>query len=203
MKKLVIIDYGHGNANSIKRAISSFKIEAIYSNKADDILSSDWIILPGVGHFKPAMESLSNNDIIEVINYKVLEMKTPVLGICLGFQIMASHSEEGDSKGLDWINTSVKKITPQDKIRFKVPHVGWRTLNERKSTLLEGIDIKKDPFYFCHKYYVKALGEPNECTFTYDQKYSGLFEKSNIFGVQFHPEKSHSQGLKLLQNFLK
>jgi glutamine amidotransferase len=203
MKKLVIIDYGHGNANSIKRALQSMNIKAVYSNQEKDILSADWLIFPGVGHFKPAIESLQSNKIIDAINHKVIEIQTPVLGICLGFQIMASHSEEGYCKGLKWINTNVKKIDPSNKLKYKVPHIGWRTLNEGNLSLLKGIAVDTDPFYFCHKFYVELSKSSCESTFTYDKDYVGLYERDNIFGVQFHPEKSHSQGLRLLENFLK
>lgn len=203
MKKLVIIDYGHGNANSIKRALESIKINTVYSNSEADILSADWIIFPGVGHFKPAMKSLHYQGVLEAINFKVNDDLTPVLGICLGFQIMTIKSEEGFCNGLGWINTNVKKINPHDKKEYKVPHIGWRTLNQGKLSLLEGIDVNKEPFYFCHKFYVEPSSASLEATFTFDREYVGVFEKNNIFGVQFHPEKSHSQGIKLLKNFLK
>lgn len=203
MKNLVIIDYGHGNANSIKNALEFIGINTVYSNHEDDILNADWLIFPGVGHFKPAMESLHEKNLIDAIDYKIIKKQTPVLGICLGFQIMASFSEEGYCNGLNWIDTNVRKINPTNTKKFKVPHIGWRTLNDNSSDLLIGINNIKDPFYFCHKYYVELSTASNEVSFTYDKEYVGIYHKDNIFGVQFHPEKSHTQGIKLLKNFLK
>jgi glutamine amidotransferase len=202
-KKLLILDYGHGNANSIKRSLKDFKINTIYSNSKDEINSADGIILPGVGHFESAMESMKKSGVIEILSKRACIDKIPFLGICLGFQLMANHSEEGSCDGLNWIDTCVKKIQPRDSKKFKVPHIGWRTLGSSDNcTLLKNIDYLAHPFYFCHKFAIDIDLNGRIGTYKYEDEYVGIFEKDNIFGVQFHPEKSHEHGKELIKNFI-
>lgn len=202
MKKLVILDYDHGNANSIKGALGNFNIDVTYSRELKEIKLADYLILPGVGHFGSAMQSLESNDLINILSDKIFNDKVPVLGICLGFQLMTLSSEEGNANGLSWINTHTKLIQPINTKLFKVPHIGWRSLDSNKSQLMKGIDFIEDTFYFCHKYYVQSHSFEKEDIFTFDKEYVGIYEKENIFGVQFHPEKSKTQGLKIFENFL-
>lgn len=202
-KKLLILDYGHGNANSIKLALKNFEISTIYSNSQDEINSADGIIMPGVGHFESAMESMKKSDVIEILSKRACVDKIPILGICLGFQLMANHSEEGSSDGLNWIDTCVKKIQPRNTRKFKVPHIGWRTLSSSDNcTLLKNIDYLAHPFYFCHKFAIDTGLIGRIGTYKYEDEYVGIFEKDNIFGVQFHPEKSHEHGKELIRNFI-
>ena len=202
-KSVLILDYGHGNANSIKRALNNINCNAIYSNSSSEIQAADAIIMPGVGHFQSAMQSMIESQIISLLNEKICHEKIPVLGICLGFQLMANFSEEGDCKGLGWIKKNVKKISPSDTKSFKVPHIGWRTLeNNQECELLQNVDYINKPFYFCHKFAISDEHNGKCATYKYDKEYIGLYEKENIFGVQFHPEKSQAHGQKVIENFI-
>jgi imidazole glycerol-phosphate synthase subunit HisH len=202
-KTVLILDYGHGNANSIKRVLKNINCNAIYSNSPIKIEAADAIIMPGVGHFQSAMQSMVESNIITLLNKKICDEKIPVLGICLGFQLMSNYSEEGDCNGLGWIETNVEKIAPSDAKRFKVPHIGWRTLeNNQECQLLQNINYANKPFYFCHKFAV-SNGLQGKCaSYQYDKEYIGLYEKENIFGVQFHPEKSQAHGQEMIKNFI-
>jgi imidazole glycerol-phosphate synthase subunit HisH len=210
MSKVTIIDYGHGNANSIKLALSSLGVNSTYSHEAKDVDSADFLILPGVGHHASAMKSLQEHQLTDALNRAALERKIPTLGICLGMQIMTRSSEEGGQPGLGWVDAETKRIVPANKTRYKVPHVGWNVLNavskDKASTcaVLEGIELENEPFYFCHSYAVKTVtGASSASVFRYDQEYVAVFEQGNVVGVQFHPEKSHDAGARLLSNFLK
>jgi glutamine amidotransferase len=129
----------------------------------------------------------------------------PILGICLGMQLMTDYSEEGNSKGFGWVNSTTKKIAPNNTKAFKVPHVGWNLIRcSGNSDLLSGIPLDQEPFYFCNSYAIASVqSQVKFSTYKYDKNYVAHFEDNNIFGVQFHPEKSHSWGNALLQNFLK
>ena len=166
-------------------------------------MGADGIIMPGVGHFESAMDSMKGSAIIDLLNKKALTDKIPFLGICLGFQLMANFSEEGNCKGLGWIDADVKKIQPIDAQRFKVPHIGWRTLkNTNDCILLNKTNSLKEPFYFCHKFAVDCNLGGRFASYEYESEYAGVFERENIFGVQFHPEKSHDHGQQLIKNFI-
>jgi imidazole glycerol-phosphate synthase subunit HisH len=204
MKKVMILDYGNGNANSIKSALTALGAESVYSSRAVDIAKADYIILPGVGHHGSAMEVLHDRGLIVALKEAVLVQHKPVLGICLGMQLMTQLSEESQLTGLGWVNAVTRKIVTENKIQFKVPHVGWNIVsNEPSSVLLQGIPTADEPFYFCHGFAINAIAEPAVISMVqYDKPYVAIFEKDNIFGVQFHPEKSQDSGLKLIQNFL-
>jgi glutamine amidotransferase len=181
MSKVTIIDYGHGNANSIKSALASLGVTSTYSRETKDIDSADFLILPGVGHHAAAMKSLHENDLCQALNRAVRERRIPTLGICLGMQIMTRSSEEGGAAGLGWVPAVTERIAPTNKTIYKVPHVGWNVVSKSAdSALLAGIDTEAEPFYFCHSFAVKA-----------------------VVGVQFHPEKSQEPGARLLANFLQ
>lgn len=201
---VLILDYGIGNSNSIKHALRSLGFNAIYSSKSEDIQNADHIILPGVGHCRTAMESISNNNILDSLHHAVFYDKKPILGICLGMQLMTQSSEEGSTKALGWIEANTTRISPTDKEKYKVPHVGWNVISAQPdSVLLRGISSVDDPFYFCHSYAINsAIGPSVISTVQYCHAYVSLFEMDNIFGVQFHPEKSQECGLQLLRNFL-
>jgi len=201
-KSVLILDYGHGNANSIKRALKNLSSNTIYSNSLSDIEQADAIIMPGVGHFKAAMQSMIDSKIINLLNQKICVEKTPVLGICLGFQLMTNYSAEGNCDGLGWIEASVDKINPTDTKKFKVPHIGWRTLNNNNCLLLNNIDCLNKPFYFCHKFAISNSVSNKFATYKYDKEYIGIYEQENIFGVQFHPEKSQAHGQEMISNFM-
>jgi glutamine amidotransferase len=204
MKNVTIIDYGNGNANSIKIALAGLGAASVYSSKAIDIAKADYIILPGVGHHGTAMGALHDNNLIMALKEAVFIQRKPVLGICLGMQLMTQFSEESQLTGLGWIQAETRKIVPGNQIQFKVPHVGWNTItSEPSSVLLQGIPTADEPFYFCHGFAINAVTEPAVTSMVqYDKPYVALFERGNIYGVQFHPEKSQECGLKLIQNFL-
>lgn len=204
MTHVTIVDYGNGNANSIKSALQELGVKSIYSSRAVDITNADSIILPGVGHHGTATTALRENGLIDALNEAVVVHRKPVLGICLGMQLMTEYSEEGGCNGLAWLKGQTKRITPKDRVHFKVPHVGWNTVSaEPSSILLSGINTEDEPFYFCHSFAIKDVKQSAvTSTVRYDQNYVALFEYHNIFGVQFHPEKSQESGLKLLKNFL-
>lgn len=200
---IAIIDYGLGNvmafANIYKNLDIPFKIA---KNKAD-LKDISKIILPGVGAFDHAMESLQNSGMREVIDELVLEKKVPVIGICVGMQMLAQSSDEGALSGLGWINAKVKKFDSStlDK-NSPLPHMGWNSINiAHENALLEHID-NEARFYFLHSYYFECHDKQDSvATAFYGDDFTCIVNKENIYGVQFHPEKSHHNGIQLLENF--
>ena len=149
MTRILILDYGMGNIFSVQKKIKSLGLNPITSNSIEEILNADKIILPGVGHFKKAMMNLKKLNIIQALNEKILDKKTPVLGICLGMQLMAQNSEEGNLNGLGWFDATVKKFNIQDKLNFKVPQIGWNTISiNKKSDLMIGIPNQSEFYLF-------------------------------------------------------
>jgi len=204
MSKIVVVDYGMGNLHSVKKSFGRVGINASITNNPTEIKLSDKIVLPGVGHFKNAVQNLKSLGIWDVLNEKVLVDKTPILGICLGMQLMAKSSEEGDVEGFGWFDAEVVKFKVADKLTYKVPHTGWNQVVIRKdSPIMVGIPEYSE-FYFVHSYHINcnnALDILNETDYEY--KFTSAIEKDNLFGVQYHPEKSHDVGEKVLLNFSK
>lgn len=200
---IVIVDYGMGNLGSVSKSLKKANSQIKISNKHNDIEMSDKIILPGVGNFKKAMKNLESLNLIELLNHKVLEMKTPILGICLGMQLFSEFSEEGNVRGLSWINSSVVKFNVSDKIRFKVPHMGWNSVKIKKNSPLL-MDLAGDNlFYFVHSYHLVCNNEKDIlATTNYSYEFVSAVQKDNIFGTQFHPEKSHLDGQMIINNFV-
>jgi glutamine amidotransferase len=196
--KIVIVDYGLGNLMSLKYKFKKIGIDAAVSSEKECIMNAGKLILPGVGHFAKGMENLRNYDLIGVLNKKVLEEKTPVLGICLGMQLFTKRSEEGFADGLGWIDAETKKFCLKG---LKIPHMGWNTIEiKKKGPVFNGIE-NGSKFYFLHSYHV-CPGEDCATTTTgYGHEFVSSVQKGNIFGVQFHPEKSHKNGIKLIKNF--
>lgn len=200
---ITIVDYGSGNINAITNIYELLKIPFSIASKPSELEKAGKIILPGVGSFDYCMSKLNNSGLKEVLNRKVIEDKTPVLGICIGLHIMASGSEEGNLEGLKWIDGYVKKFD-ESKLVFKpkLPHMGWNSIKvEAVPELFK--DINQDQgFYFIHSYYIDVLKEENIMTTThYGHNFVSGITSKNIYAVQFHPEKSHSNGMKLLKNF--
>ncbi len=199
---LVIIDYGMGNLRSVQNKVKRMGFESLISSKTEDINKADKLILPGVGHFKCGMQNLKERGIIEPLNEKVINHSTPILGICLGSQLFAKHSEEGDCAGLGWIDAEVVKFNVSDRIKYKVPHMGWNNVTIANPNNLDSIIISDEQFYFVHSYHLKC-NNPSDVwmTTTYGYEFVSAIHNKNIYGTQFHPEKSHDVGFELLKKF--
>jgi len=200
---LIIIDYGMGNIGSIINIVKHLGFSAEVSSNPEVIKRANKVILPGVGHFEKAIEALNQGGLKEAIIDFALVQKKPILGICLGMQLMCTHSEEGNAYGLDLIHAHVKRF--KSKENLKVPHMGWNTISlVKESSRLFAQSLLVNPkFYFVHSYFVECKNEEDvSSTAHYGEKFTASFERENIFGVQFHPEKSHSFGMRMFQNFL-
>lgn len=160
------------------------------------------LILPGVGAFDRGMQNLHDRGFTAVLNKRVLEDKVPVLGICLGMQLMTLSSEEGSEKGLGWIDAECLKFRFEKGSNFKVPHMGWNYVTKSQDSDIIGELDRKYRYYFVHSYYVKTKNSSDDLfTTDYGMKFTSAFKKDNITGVQFHPEKSHKFGMELLNSF--
>ena len=193
-----------GNIGSIAKKIKRIGFEPVIATCKEEISTASKIILPGVGHFAKGVENLKKMNLWDTLNEKVLINKTPILGICLGMQLMTQNSEEGNSKGLGWFNAEVKRFRIIEKYKYKVPHTGWNTFNFKKDDkIMNGIK-EVDEFYFVHSYYVQCNDENEILTNTkYENEFVSAIKKDNILGVQFHPEKSLDAGEILIKNFLE
>ncbi|MCL5432575.1 MAG: imidazole glycerol phosphate synthase subunit HisH [Patescibacteria group bacterium] len=200
---IVIVDYGMGNLRSILKKFERLKVQAIVSSKTEHIEKANKLILPGVGHFGKGIKNIKKSNLLNVLNKKVLKEKTPILGICLGMQLFSNFSEEGNAGGLAWINGRVKRFQFDNSTNLRIPHVGWNTLRiKKRSILLKGV-ISNTRFYFVHSYYLSCKDSRDIIATTdYGNDFVSIVEKNNIYGVQFHPEKSHQIGLKLIKNFV-
>jgi len=198
---IVIIDYGMGNLYSVLKAFQRIHKDVVVSSNAEDILKADKLVLPGIGHFKKGMENLKKLGLIELLNKKVIEENTPILGICLGMQLYGNSSEEGNVQGLGWIDAETKRLDPRSKL--KIPHMGWNNVKiEKEDLILSGID-KSEQFYFVHSFHIKCNNANDVLTTTdYGGRFVSAIQKNNIYGMQFHPEKSHDAGLQILRNFV-
>ena len=200
---LTIVDYRMGNLNSVKKKLDRLKTTSSITSNPRDIIKADKIILVGVGHFAKAMKNIKELALLDALNEVVIIKKKPVLGICLGMQLMAKDSEEGKTEGLGWLDANVRKMQVDDTLKFKIPHTGWNKITQsKKSHLMKGIPESSE-FYFVHSYYLRSNETSNILNETeYCFKFTSAIEKDNIFGVQYHPEKSHDVGEVLLKNFI-
>ncbi|MDP3463676.1 MAG: imidazole glycerol phosphate synthase subunit HisH [Bacteroidales bacterium] len=203
-QQVVIVDYGMGNLRSVQKKLIKFLPDIILTSDPYQISKADKLLLPGVGHFAMAVKNIIKLGIWDTVNETVLVKGTPVLGICLGMQLMARHSQEGNVNGFGWFDAEVVRFKVEDKLKYKIPHIGWNNvLPTKPSKLFEGIPADSE-FYFVHSYHIKSNKKSDVLAFTeYESSFVSAFERNNIFGVQFHPEKSHIMGEKLLSNFLK
>lgn len=199
---VAIIDYDAGNLKSVQKAFEFLGADVVVTRKRNEILNSDHVILPGVGAFREAMEKLEQYDLVNTIK-EVVKRKIPLLGICLGMQLLFESSEESDGvKGLSLLEGKIVKIPKKEGI--KIPHMGWNSLELKgKATLFQG--LSKEPYvYFVHSYYlVPSKAEDVVAVTEYGTNLSVAVEHENLFGCQFHPEKSGEVGLEILRNFLK
>lgn len=200
--RVCILDYGSGNVQSVYNMLSTIESNVVISNNPDDIVSATHIILPGVGAFGAAMEKIKNTIPMGVLKTEVFEKKKPFLGICVGLQVLADRGFEfGEHYGLGWISGTVEKIETGS---LPLPHIGWNSIKiVNHSPLLDHFDNNQD-FYFVHSFAFKEKNATNiVATTEYGQEFNSIISKDNIYGVQFHPEKSQKAGKVLLENFLK
>ena len=199
---IAIIDYGVGNVRAFVNIYRSLDIDVILAKKPSDLKSASKIILPGVGAFDWAMERLNNTNLLEDLNFLVLEKSIPILGVCVGMQMMANSSDEGQLKGLGWLDGRVKHLNNLvKKQNLPLPHMGWSNVAPQENSVLFA-GLKSFNFYFLHSYYFS----PNDYNYTvgscsYGMDFTCAIEKDNIFATQFHPEKSHEAGVQVLKNF--
>jgi len=200
---IVIIDYGIGNGGSILNMLDKIGAKAKMSSGLYDIEGADKLILSGVGAFDSCVRKLSDMNLIPLLNRKVLEDKAPILGVCLGMQVMTKRSEEGNLPGIGWFEARTVKFKFDDPgENMRIPHIGWNTIQiKRNNVLFEGLD-HNCRFYFMHSYHVVCDRQDDVLAETfYGREFNSVINKDNIFGVQFHPEKSHKFGMKILRNF--
>jgi len=200
---ITIIDYGAGNIKSIQNMLKKIGVNSILTKDVSKIEAANKLILPGVGHFDHGMRQLKNSGLIEVLNKKVIEQQTPILGICLGAQMLGNKSEEGQEQGLGWIDMTIIKFNKQLLgENLKVPHMNWNEINLKKDTPLFNKLNNESRFYFVHSFHMKTANTKDIlCTSEHGYEFVSGVNKNNIYGVQFHPEKSHKFGMQLLQNF--
>ena len=202
--KLVIVDYGIGNINSVKKSVDRLKVRSLVSSDFKDVASAEKIILPGVGHFGKAMYNLKELNLLDTLHEAVSTKQKPILGICLGMELMAEGSEEGGVPGLGWIEGKVTKFNVSDRIKYKSPHIGWNQVRIKKNSLLMNGLNDESEFYFLHSYHLADNNQSDVLSETqYDYFFPSAIERENIFGVQYHPEKSHDAGARVLKNFIE
>lgn len=204
---ITIVDYGVGNLSSVANMFKKVGATCEITQETKRILRAEKLLLPGVGAFDIAMKKIKELKLKEALNKKVLEEKIPILGICLGMQLLTKGSDEGEEEGLGWIPAYTHKAEIEP---LKVPHIGWNEVKVvQSSSLIDNLDnaskyYKKTKFYFVHSYFVRVEKEENSLLkTTYGVEFDSAIVKDNIYGVQFHPEKSHLFGMKLFENFSK
>lgn len=198
-----LINYGSGNINAIANIYNRLNIDFTFINSAEDIDKADKLILPGVGDFDETMTLLSQMNIIDPLNDYVVKRSIPILGVCVGMQILGESSEEGSLAGLGWIKGSVKKMNESAILEKPyLPHMGWNSVDiKREHQLFDGIDTS-DGFYFLHSYHFDCMDNNDIlCTSRYGIEFTAAINRNNVYGMQFHPEKSHANGIRLFKNF--
>jgi len=202
---IAIINYGIGNLLSVKNMLKKAGVtDVIITDDETEVAKADKIILPGVGHFDYGMHKLKASACFEVLNKKALEEKVPVLGICLGAQLLTNRSEEGIEKGLGWIDADTIKFEVEKfQEKLPIPHMGWSEVKFTHHPLFDNM-YETPRFYFVHSYFLKPRRTENIlCESFYGHSFASGIASGNIYGVQFHPEKSHKFGLRFLENFAK
>ena len=201
---IAIVDYGMGNLASIKNMLKKLGVPSEITSSPSVLEKAEKIILPGVGAFDNAMINIRNFGLIDILTNKALKEKVPILGICLGMQVLMSSSEEGQESGLGWIEGKSLRFRFSDSNpQLKVPHMGWNRVYPKDTTSLYK-NIVDPRFYFVHSFYVKCQRPEDSLAKTsYGFDFDSSIHKENIYGTQFHPEKSHKFGMQLLKNFVE
>jgi glutamine amidotransferase len=201
---IAIIDYGLGNVRAFANVYKKLNVPAVIAKQAGDLLNASKVILPGVGAFDHAMQRLEISGMRPLLDEIVLHRHVPVLGVCVGMQMFAHSSEEGRLPGLGWIDGEVRKFRPSplESSSMRVPHMGWNDIILKKDNgLLRGLD-QNARFYFLHSYYFQCHKSEDIIAATdYYGEFTSAVNSGNVYGVQFHPEKSHQWGIRLLENY--
>mgnify|MGYP001390377565 FL=1 len=201
---IVVIDYGINNSSSVVRMIQKVGGNVRLGTKPHDLLEASKIVLPGVGHFDEGMKLLNESGFTESIKECVINKKIPVLGICLGMQLLCECSEEGTQKGICLIKAKVLHLNDSSRNELKIPHMGWNTVDIVRSNPILEESPEEQRFYFVHSYYVQPnVSELCIAKTSYGSDFCSAFNSDNIFGVQFHPEKSHRFGISLMKRFVE
>lgn len=202
---IVIVDYEMGNVGSIRNMLLRGGFPSVISGDVEVIRSASKLILPGVGSFDSGMNNIERLGLRNILDHKALVEKIPILGICLGMQLLSKSSQEGELPGLGWIDAkTVKIVNSEPTASLRVPHMGWNSVNvvNRGKLYFESLNLSR--FYFVHSYHVECVDPRNViATTTYGGELAAIIERDNLFGAQFHPEKSHKFGLELLNQFAR
>jgi len=203
---IVILDYGLGNVGSVANMFKLLGKDVMISKEQSVVSKAKMIILPGVGSFDKGMEKIRENGLVHVLNKKVIIEGTPILGICLGLQLMTKESDEGISQGLGWFDNSCKKFEIDRLSNYKIPHMGWNEIKPIDNSIFNKLFLKIEDeimFYFVHSYHISEFSSEVIASSNYIYDFPVVLIKNNIIGVQFHPEKSHIFGLMFLKNLLQ
>lgn len=201
---IVIPNVGIGNIKSVANMLGRVGAQPLVSDQPADLKNAEKIILAGVGAFDAGMQALSSAGWVEALQEAVQVRKVPVLGICLGMQLLCQRSEEGTVPGLCWVDATVKRFDAGDFPNIKIPHMGWNTIDVKKVNQIVPADEPDQRYYFAHSYHVVCQDSDDLiATANYGHAVAAVIQHGNVYGVQFHPEKSHRFGMHLLANFLK
>jgi glutamine amidotransferase len=202
---IALIHYGLGNIQAFVNVYQRLHIPVTIATSAEEIRKADKLILPGVGHFDHAMQLFNASGMRDAVEQQVLQQQVPILGICVGMQMLAKRSDEGNEQGLGWIDGEVKSLQTAlpSPLNFPLPHMGWNDVSPVLSNpLFDGFDASDSRFYFLHSYYFACANDQHEiASADYGLNFCCAVNLANIYGVQFHPEKSHHFGEQLLKNF--
>jgi imidazole glycerol-phosphate synthase subunit HisH len=201
---ITIVDYGMGNLGSVQNMLKRIGVQSQVTGDQHKIEQASKLLLPGVGAFDAAMQKINDTGLRTILDKKVLEDKVPVLGICLGMQLLTDSSEEGKIPGLGWVPATTKKFNFPEGTFLKIPHMGWNTVHVVNSSPLTANFSTDSRFYFVHSYYVLVNNEADIlATTNFGINFHSIIQHNHIYGAQFHPEKSHKFGMLLLENFAR